>query len=125
MGFLDDDPTKRNRSYRGLKVLGNTHQICEFAQATEAEEVVIALHDLKPARLREILADCEECKIPVRIMPPLSELIGGRPIFERCAKCAWKICCRVPKLSWIEASIAAYLVGQHCFGHRRRRFHWQ
>jgi len=78
VGFLDDEITKQKRSYRGLKVLGNTYQICEVATAAEVEEVVIAITNLAPNRLREILATCESCDLSVRILPPLGELLGGK-----------------------------------------------
>lgn len=82
VGFLDDDLTKRLRSYRGLKVLGDTRAICEVALVTEVQEVVIAITNLDPGRLREILSACESCQLSVRILPPLGELIGGKPDFR-------------------------------------------
>jgi FlaA1/EpsC-like NDP-sugar epimerase len=79
VGFVDDDPTKQKRRYRGLRVLGTTHQIAYVANEHEIQEAVIAISALSPQRLREILAVCEECSIPVRILPPLEELMNGRP----------------------------------------------
>lgn len=82
VGFLDDGETKQKRSYRGLKVLGTTRDLGEVAKRAEVQEVVVAISHLNPLRLREILTACEVLGLPVRILPPLAEMMGGKPDFK-------------------------------------------
>ncbi|HLD45752.1 MAG TPA: SDR family NAD(P)-dependent oxidoreductase, partial [bacterium] len=82
VGFLDDDPWKKNHEIHGVKVLGATHQIVEIVQANEVNEVVIAIPSAGPALLRSLAEKCFEAKAQVKIMPSLSELSENSATFE-------------------------------------------
>lgn len=111
VGFLDDGETKQNRSFRGLKVLGKTHDIAAVAATSEVQEVVVAINKIDPGRLREILATCESCNLPVRILPPLGELIGGRPDFKAIREVRMEDLLPRPEVELDLAVISAYLNG--------------
>ncbi len=109
VGFLDDHVTRQKRSYRGLKVLGTTAELREVATNAEVQEVVIAVTNLKPGRLREILATCESCAIPVRILPPLGEIIGGKPDFKAIREVRMEDLLPRPEVDLDFSMISAYL----------------
>jgi len=77
VGLVDDDARKQGRSIRGLRILGSTAELPRIASDLKVEEIVIAIPTLKPECLREILAICEPTHLPVRLLPPLSELMGA------------------------------------------------
>ena len=77
IGFLDDAPRQKGRRVRGLPVLGLIADLPRVASQHQVEELVIAIPSLEPARLREILALCEGTSLPVRILPPLRQYLGG------------------------------------------------
>ena len=79
VGFLDDDARRHKRLFHGLPVLGATGALERVVREHEVQEVVIAISDLEPAKLRELLSLCEASEVPARILPPLSEMIGARP----------------------------------------------
>jgi len=112
VGFLDDDPTKAKKSYRGLKVLGTTGKIGQVVPLAEVQEVVVAITDLAPERLRAILSDCEKCGIPVRILPPLSELIGGRADLRSVREVRMEDLLPRPPVELDLGAIASYLSGR-------------
>lgn len=112
VGFLDDDPNKQNRSYRGLRVLGTTNELIDVVNSSEVQEVVIAITALDPNRLRELLAYCDSCEVPVRILPPLGELIGGRPDFKEIREVRMEDLLPRPEVEFDTQRVAAYLQGR-------------
>ncbi|HVF10705.1 MAG TPA: nucleoside-diphosphate sugar epimerase/dehydratase, partial [Abditibacteriaceae bacterium] len=49
-----------------------------ITRGLDVEQIVIAIPSLQPERLREILKICEETNLPVRLLPPLRELMGSQ-----------------------------------------------
>lgn len=79
VGFVDDDAGFSKRSIRGVRVLGTLAETANLARAYEVDEIVIALSPLPPERLRELLIAFGPADVPVRILPPLKDLlVGGR-----------------------------------------------
>ncbi len=112
VGFLDDSGYKQKRTYRGLKVLGRTDDLADVVRVTEVQEVVIAITALAPARLREILAVCETCQAHVRILPPLSEMMGGRPDLKAVRDVRMEDLLPRPEVEFDLAAISAYMAGR-------------
>lgn len=77
-GMVDDHPRRQGRRVRGVRVLGTTSELTRIARDLQVQEIIIAIPSLQPERLREMLAVCEETQIPVRIVPPLRELMSGK-----------------------------------------------
>jgi FlaA1/EpsC-like NDP-sugar epimerase len=75
VGFIDDDPEKLGTRILGLPVLGGVETIGDFVPRLDVHQIVIAIPSLAPERLGEMLAACEPTAAPVRILPPLQELI--------------------------------------------------
>jgi FlaA1/EpsC-like NDP-sugar epimerase len=75
VGFIDDDPEKQGTRILGLPVLGGVESVGEVVSRLDVQQIVIAIPSLAPERLRQVLAACEPTAAPVRILPPLHELI--------------------------------------------------
>ncbi len=112
VGFLDDEPAKQGRSFRGIKVLGGSGDLCDVAARIDIHEVVIAIASLEPQQLRQILVDGEKCAIPVRILPPLGELIGGRTDLRAVRAVRMEDLLPRPAVELDMAVISAYLTGR-------------
>lgn len=111
VGFLDDDLQKSKRRYRGLSVLGTLDALEEVVRSHEVQEVVVAISDIPPDRLRYVLTACEQCHVAVRILPPLNELIGGKPDFGAVREVRMEDLLPRPEVNIDRASISGY-VGQ-------------
>lgn len=112
VGFLDDDILKQKRHYRGVRVLGTINELAQVAYKIEVQEVIVAISNLTPERLREILAICDESKIPVRILPPLQKLAGTRPDFSTIREVRMEDLLPRPQVDLNRDSISAYLKGR-------------
>ena len=109
VGFLDDDPSKKKVRYRGLRVLGELSDLPQIVDSSEVQEVIVAITHLPPENLREIMNVCGEDDIPVRILPPLEELMGGSPNLRAVREVRMEDLLPRPEVDVDRASISRYL----------------
>jgi lipopolysaccharide/colanic/teichoic acid biosynthesis glycosyltransferase len=67
VGFIDDEPLKRNRRLEGVKVLGNRHHLKILKQLYKIQEVFLAMPNLSEAELHEVLQICTDLRLPVKL----------------------------------------------------------
>jgi FlaA1/EpsC-like NDP-sugar epimerase len=77
VGFIDDDPRKRNMRTEGLKVLGTTDEIGVICDRLSPDEVVIAIPSAPGVLRGKVVAECRERGIRVRTLPTVFELLRG------------------------------------------------
>jgi FlaA1/EpsC-like NDP-sugar epimerase len=77
IGFVDDDPRKRDMTAAGVKVLGSTDEIGEILDREGPDEVVIAIPSAPGVLRAKVVAACRERGIPVRTLPTVFELLRG------------------------------------------------
>lgn len=77
VGFIDDDPTKKNLRIQGVKVLGNRKDIPQFVRNYQAQEIVIAMPSAEGGAVREIIAHCQIPGVKIKIVPGLHRIITG------------------------------------------------
>ena len=76
--FVDDDVSLRGKRVHGIPVVGGRYDIPAVIQKYDIELVAIALPPETAPRLQEILALCEPAKVPIRLVPGLSDVMEGR-----------------------------------------------
>ena len=74
-GYVDDDPRARGRRVRGKPVLGPISEAARWAKHTRAQAIIMAAPQLGPERLREILITLESTGLPIRTVPPMSQVV--------------------------------------------------
>jgi FlaA1/EpsC-like NDP-sugar epimerase len=77
IGFVDDDPRKRDMTAAGVNVLGSTDEIAEILDRQAPDEVVIAIPSAPGVLRAKVVAACRERDIPVRTLPTVFELLRG------------------------------------------------
>jgi FlaA1/EpsC-like NDP-sugar epimerase len=78
VAIVDDDPAKWRRSILGVPVTGGTKDVAKLAAETSAEEILICIPSATSSQMHGILSACRQTGIPVRTLPTLAELAGGR-----------------------------------------------
>ncbi|HFK9916518.1 TPA: polysaccharide biosynthesis protein [Enterococcus faecium] len=78
VGFVDDDPNKRNRYLSGKKVLGALKDIPELIEKYDIQMVTIAIPSLSRKKLRRIFELVESARVKVNTMPSIEELASGK-----------------------------------------------
>jgi exopolysaccharide biosynthesis polyprenyl glycosylphosphotransferase len=77
-GFVDDDPRKRNKVYRGFPVVGTSENLLNIMENQRISDIVIAINgEIKGTTFQSIL-DAQEHGIEVTRMPILYEEMTGR-----------------------------------------------
>lgn len=84
VGFLDDRPALQKRLMMGVPVLGTMAQLSGVLKKHRVDEVVIALEEPGPERIREIFIMGSAAGCQVSLMPELSSAAPahGNPIRE-------------------------------------------
>ncbi|MGI8555819.1 MAG: nucleoside-diphosphate sugar epimerase/dehydratase [Pyrinomonadaceae bacterium] len=66
IGFLDDDPMKKDKVIRGLRVYGGNGSLADICRHTKVEEVLIASRRIQPQRIAEIQGICQSADISLK-----------------------------------------------------------
>jgi FlaA1/EpsC-like NDP-sugar epimerase len=85
IGFLDDDPNKRDAVLLGVPVLGAGRDAARIVErykhrAPRVEEIVIAMPSVAARRgqIQEVFAHCQAAGVPCKSVPNHEELLSGR-----------------------------------------------
>jgi UDP-GlcNAc:undecaprenyl-phosphate GlcNAc-1-phosphate transferase len=66
VGFIDDDPLKRDKVIHGLKVLAGNGSVAEICREKDIAEVLISIRDLSPEQLKRIREVCRSADVRLR-----------------------------------------------------------
>jgi FlaA1/EpsC-like NDP-sugar epimerase/lipopolysaccharide/colanic/teichoic acid biosynthesis glycosyltransferase len=75
IGLVDESYSLLNQRIHGVKVLGTLKNLATILIQEAPEEVVLALPSAKPDRIREIIAELEPFKIPIKTLPNWKDLL--------------------------------------------------
>lgn len=77
VGFIDDDPYKKNTTIVGISVLGTREDIPRIVEEYAVEDVVIAMPSAPGEVIRETNRICSELAVKIRTLPAFYELGDG------------------------------------------------
>src|SRR5690349_9426207 len=77
IGFVDDDPSKRNTRIQGVRVLGTTAELPRIIREHTPDEVLIAIPSASGDVRRRVVDAAQATNVPVKTLPGLYELISG------------------------------------------------
>lgn len=77
VGLIDDDVSKKHLRLSSVGVLGRGEELKEIIKRTKATVVVLAMADIKPARIGEISDSVAGLGVKVLVLPPLQDMLTG------------------------------------------------
>ncbi|MES1247751.1 MAG: nucleoside-diphosphate sugar epimerase/dehydratase [Actinomycetota bacterium] len=77
IGFVDDDPAKRNTRIQGVRVLGTTADLPRIIREHTPDEILIAIPSASGEVRRRVVEAAQATQVPVKTLPGLYELISG------------------------------------------------
>jgi FlaA1/EpsC-like NDP-sugar epimerase len=86
VGFVDDDPDKKNIQIHGVPVLGRRADLATLIETYAIREVIIALPTASGLIMREIVQVCEAAQVPYKTVPSMYELLSGQASATRLRK---------------------------------------
>ena len=79
VGFIDDDPRKKNTLIHGIRVLGRREDIPKLVKDSNVKEIMIAIPSATSKEIRGIMEYVRKTDIKdVKVLPSLSDLINGK-----------------------------------------------
>lgn len=75
VGFLDDDPLKRNLIIHGVPVMGRLEDLPQITKDYNIDEAILAIPSANGALFRRVMELCEQAKVPLRTLPPVAEIL--------------------------------------------------
>jgi FlaA1/EpsC-like NDP-sugar epimerase len=78
VGIVDDDPRKRGLSLHGIPVVGTHGAIPALVARFDVDQVLLAIPSATSDLIRDVAALCEEANVPLRVLPSVRDLVGGR-----------------------------------------------
>jgi FlaA1/EpsC-like NDP-sugar epimerase len=78
VGFIDDDPRKRNLVIRGSRVLGSINGLGDIARVTAARRLLIAIPSASGDVVRAAVESATSFGLETRTLPALADLVSGR-----------------------------------------------
>lgn len=79
VAVVDDDPRKQGRNLLGTPVVGSTATLDAVVFEHRAEEVLVAMPSADQELLRRIIQGAEMAAVPVKVLPPVRDLLGNAP----------------------------------------------
>lgn len=112
VGLIDDDPRKRNLYVSGIPVRGTLRSLTEIAEMTCATTLVVAIARADRKLLKHVSDSCRALGLQVKVMPPLGEILGGKPSLSDLRDIAIEDIIGRHQVDTEVASIAGYLSGK-------------
>ena len=112
VGFLDDNPEKKNLRIFGRKVLGKIDELEKIAKIYNPKNLVIAFSGIEPSTLMNIENRCRELSINLKIIPnPFEIMAKDLQIGDLTSVSEEELLGRRP-IKPDESGIAAFLIGK-------------
>ena len=77
IGFIDDDPNKKNLKIRDIPILGTRKDLKNILAYEQAEEFMIAMPSAPKAVIKTIVNDLRQYGLPIKTMPSLWDILNG------------------------------------------------
>ena len=90
VGFVDDDPVKKDGVVDGIMVLGDRHVLLDLIRKQQIKTLILAVKREADGEFLQILSDCLEFGVEIVPMPILYERLTGRVPIEHVGS-QWRV----------------------------------
>lgn len=66
IGFVDDDPLKKDKVIHGLKVYGGNGSLESICKQNNVQEILLSFRNISPERLKEVRIICDEANVSLK-----------------------------------------------------------
>ncbi len=78
VGFIDDDPKKKNQYIDNSRIFGGRDMIKEVVEDEAINVILVAIPSVEEVEKREILRICNETGCEVKVLPGIYQLVSGK-----------------------------------------------
>ena len=112
VGFIDDDPAKRDQVIQGFPVLGAREDLRRIVEERGISEIVIAMPSVPYVKLREIIELCEGLPVKIKTVPGVYEILEGKVNLQHLKEVEIEDLLRRPPVESDMEGISGYLAGR-------------
>lgn len=80
VGFIDDDPLKRNQEVRGVRVLGGLADLPAVARSTQATKLIVCIGDADATMMRRVDEAADRAGMTALVLPPLEQILQNNSV---------------------------------------------
>lgn len=77
VGFVDDDKRKAGNKLNGIRIYNSDKMNIHFVEKKSIDEIILAIQNIKPSKLIEIVDTLSKLPIEVKIVPPVQTWMNG------------------------------------------------
>ncbi|MEZ5428952.1 MAG: hypothetical protein R2747_22090 [Pyrinomonadaceae bacterium] len=66
IGFVDDDPLKKDKVIHGLRVFGGNGSLEKICVENEVQEILLSFRDVSPEKLKEVRTMCKKINVSLK-----------------------------------------------------------
>jgi FlaA1/EpsC-like NDP-sugar epimerase len=77
VAFIDDNPSKSHKFYKGVTILNPKDNIHEFIAKKGVSQIVISVQNCTPKERKSILSRCMDWHLEVKAVPPIEHWVNG------------------------------------------------
>jgi len=66
IGFVDDDPLKKDKVIHGLKVYGGNGSLESICKQNDVQEILLSFREISPERLKEVRNICDAANVSLK-----------------------------------------------------------
>ncbi len=66
IGFVDDDPLKKDKVIHGLKVHGGNGSLESICRQNDVQEILLSFRNISPERLKEVRIICDQANVSLK-----------------------------------------------------------
>ena len=81
VGFVDDNPKKRNMVVRHGRVLGSGKELKQVCGRHKCDQILVAIPSLSGPHLRRVVGYCNAAGVPYKVLPPALHLWENQVTF--------------------------------------------
>lgn len=78
VGFIDDDPFKKNALIHNVKVLGGIELIPDLVKKLGIDKIFIAIPSASGEAVKKIVSFCKETNVEIKILPKMDQLLSAQ-----------------------------------------------
>lgn len=83
VGYIDDDPLKRNGRLHGLPIMGNGDLLPKLADENAVMTVLVAMPSANGEQMTRILDKCSQAGLAFKTIPSAHEIVEGRGLAKQ------------------------------------------
>lgn len=112
VGLVDDNPQKIHKKIHGYPIHGSIDDLPKVIKNSGAEELLITIAAASSKSMQRIVNSCQATGLPVKIMPPIGELITGKSALQAIREIDYRDLLGREKVSLDQDEIGRYLTGK-------------